>query len=546
MTESSNASQHWRFGLVTYGIVLAVAISAYIFISLVEVDYSFYVQGSSHLTVGQPNAVRGLVRNVQTGRRQAIEQLDVTLTDAPGFDRYQRLDASEHSPKESAIKRLDKLPASPFVFSVSPNLEPSEQRLVLEARDSSFGILRAETGVTLTAPRPRQPWWPPKTSRHSEDEQPPSELTDRSAGPIAIAIFPPDGEIVEGIQNPLQIATYEKADGEPLSCSLRLSTDNPVANLEQKSLSTGVLGLGQFNLQTFADTRIEIKVQTCEGSPNLSETLPETTTRTFPTVTAQVAFSTPTPIATKGDSVNLHYRSLFDSGRVYLDLYHQTDWLEAYIDQSGANSSAPHSIEVTFPKLKQTPMFVRVQLYRSLFSPGDAWDIQRILIRRSGESRLAAMRRLLRFVERHSKEAQPWLQYLTTNPDSLDKLSTDQIGKLTSLLLLLIPRNFEPPPELVDTESFAQQRLAQWKQSVNSQLYDVIAVLFGLGLIVFVFWFGSTRMAGEQTEITADAEAGDLELEDARNPARDWLVGVGFFLLLSSFAAGVLILLSYM
>jgi hypothetical protein len=567
-----------RAAVGLYVLALASVLGAFFIISLFEVENSTYMLAESTVEKGRPNAVRGVVFDTPTGKFVREATVDIALYDS-GWEG----DATVQTIVEKKLEgtELASGPTEPtghvhLQMRAPASTEPGEYALVVHARGQRVSEnYYAGRDIEVVPRQPTRLEWPTKTHRLPADNRPDhEEAATNSRGPIAVDLLPRDGEVIRGVESTVYVRTYYRDTGEPVRATVDVTevkglNETPVP----EQVKTDAMGLARVRWAPGTDQNWTVRVrdaaprqhsdapsgleddddtQSDDDQPELGEA-----TLRITTVPAQYSMTLSDSLVEPGEPIEGYIKSLNRSGGMMVDLYDGDEWTvaDAFGMQEGASG-----LKLTVPRYEGAGKLQRAQVYGGIYGVGRAWDAKYVWLTSdtSEQGRQRALREVIAFHADNTND--PYFGFLVEH-DAVgsETASAKQLDRWMRAYLDGIPTHFDPPPELINSEKAAKERMEEWKSGIKSKLIYLTGFGLFVGLMVVLYFVViGIRSSREHQQMLRDVDTelaidGELD-EDARDVvhaarADDWLVWLQIAIVVATlafFAAGILLLLSFM
>jgi len=597
---SSHRVRRWVLGF--YTALLALTIAGYMGVSWLELQTVAYVRGESVLYQDRPFVVRGVVRDAPTGKSRSRVEVGFFLLEPndeeAGDDKHAGGDTAEGEGREGALLgTLEPDPSGVFEgsFEVPDEMDPGRYDLAVRAQGPTMEPFEAFSTVEVREEGGASPEWPTRTSRISSEErreQLASGPVRSKGGSVAIDLLPPDGELSRGLPNRVYVRTYDADTGEPVPARVEFVEVEGMGRWSgegagtPESVETDVMGLAEISLRPVGGQRWRLRAEALEepsgADPSDGEGLGEpgedtersaslestgTATLRVHTVPTQVAVSVRRPMVGSARRLRGKIRSPFESGALTVDFYSGEDWLVASRLELKDRRA---DLDFEVPDLPGTSWLGRIQLARGFYDAGSNWETQYVVdaAELEGSGVGAALRRLADWIAEHREDA-PYFEHLA----EAERVPWATAGSSDREMWLraftaAIPRHFSRPETLFNTKRGDLEALESWKQDVQSHLMYGVAfgLAGGLAMLLYAVVVGirrhrehaeqlrqvDTDLAGEDFDESLREEEmmeGDYEFlmpRDTAEKIQAILLGVVAFATFAMFAAGILMLLSYM
>lgn len=549
-----------RAAIALYVACLAALIMAFVAVSLLQVDHSAYIQASPTLEQGRPNAMRGFVLHAPTGRRLTDANIEALLTDQTDVDEWTEDRLAAADPRIIAQGKTEASGLIHLDAQLDTDGKYGDASLVIVADGPQVEKFAAGTTVQVTPRSAPKDYWPTRTERLPEDDQRRHiETVAKSSGPIRIDLLPADGRVPRGLASSVFIRTTNRETGEPLEANLVFRKADGIreGNLPLR-LQTDALGLARLDFTAVTDQTWELAARESGVMPPENEDpSDEQESRAklhIKTVPTQVSLEMNDVLAVGGQPADGGVYSLFRSGGLMVDLYNADDWIDAAAfgirpDQSG--------IRVEVPELDEEAMLYRVQVYKSIYDPGGAWDIDYLVAADGTElsDYKEAAAQLARHLAEHHDD--PYFDALANANTFEQTTSPARLRGWIEAMLEAVPRHFDAPNIAINSQKEARDELAAWKESVKDDLIllTALALLIGLAVMGYLVIRG-IQSHKRQNQLLRDVEL-DIDADDASEPGAlersiaqaDLATYLQIFIVgmtLVFFTLGILLLLSYL
>ncbi|MFU8803963.1 MAG: hypothetical protein ACNA8W_09165 [Bradymonadaceae bacterium] len=543
-----------KVALGLYVFCVVALIGTYMGVSNRDVRRAAFFQTSEFLESGRSNAMRGAFLDAQTGQFLAVREVRVELFKGddvvPGTGRL----LGTGSVGAAGILHLNLEPPA--------DLPEGEYSLGISAVYPDGERFAATGQVVLGhAGEQAKPDWPTISLRDEPRKHPRAVVTPEKESDdhprVAVAVYPPDGELVRGLTNVVFLRTTDPKTGAPLPSRVRLEKTQGVFDGELPGVvTTNRLGLARIEWVPITDTNWTLKVSAlgAEAPDEGQEVEEEEISVRWHTVPAQFSINLPEPIARPGQNLQARVESLFQSGGFFIDLYDDARWLDG---AAFGLSEQGGGLQIGIPASMTPPAFYRIQVYQNFYSPSRAWDTA--YVARVDESSTQGLRdaagRLVSFLADNEDDA--YYRYLMEGA-TLELMGTSEVGPALEAYLLAIPRRFEPPMILINTQQADRDALEAWKEKVKADLMVLTFLIFFAGMVAIVYFvfLGVMRQRREalliqEVDLETDAmddEASYLLHQRAIRIERIVVVLQAGIVLTTvlAFALGILMLLSYL
>jgi hypothetical protein len=555
---------------VLYVVCLVGLIVAFVSVSLLQVDHAAYIQASPTLEKGRPNAMRGVVLHAPTGQFVTRASIEVELADGV----YE----GEESLEKLALGRAERVADGEtersghmhLMAEVPEGWEPGDYALVMQADGQAVENFRTGTPVAIAERSVDEAYWPERTDRLPKDDRSRKDAVVESHGPVKIDLLPRDGRVSRGLKSELFLRTTDRETGEPISTQVDFSkVEGMRAEGLPDSVQTDQLGLARLEIVAMTDQTWFVHSSAAahlENHPDAKSAYDGLKNRSnrgklhITTVPTQVSLKMNDVLAVAGEPADGVVSSLFQSGGLMVDLYNGDDWVQAAAfgirpDQSG--------IQVRVPSLERQGRLYRVQVYKSFFDQGGAWDVE-YLVAAEGRS-LADYQQAAQALVAHIAEQtdDPYFDKLAASNTFEMATSEAELRRWIAAMLEAVPRHFDAPSVLINSQKTARDKLDAWKESVKADLIilTAIALLIGLAVLGYLVLLGirsyrdQNRMLRDvEFEMSLDGEPGEssdeasLELDKSITEG-NFVAGLQIFIVVATlvlFTLGILLLLSYL
>jgi hypothetical protein len=557
-----------RTAVGLYVLCLAGVLGAFFIISLFEVENSTYMLGHDTVEKSRPNAVRGVVFDTPTGKFVTDATVDLSLHDFEwdGESSVQRIVEQQLEGTEIASGTTEPTGHIHLQMQPSDDVEPGDYALVVHATGQKVSKdYYAGLDVEVVPREPAELDWPDRTHRLPEDNRPDhDEAATKSDGPVAIDLLPRDGEVIRGVESTVYVRTYDRESGEPVSATVLFNKVEGINETELPAkVTTDRMGLARVRWTPGTDQNwqleaIDADMPSDDDTSAGEEADDDTSTATIriTTVPAQFSMELSDSVVEPGQTVEGYVKSLNRSGGMMVDLYDGDAWTvaEAFGLREGASG-----LKVTVPEYDGIGKLQRVQLYGGIYGTGNAWDAKYVWLAEDTDEagRQAALREVIAFHADHTDD--PYFAYLHDNDAAQsDTAGEKELRRWTRAYLDGVPRHFDAPPQLINSEKKAKERLEEWKSGIKSKLMYLVGFGLFVGLMVVLYFVmmgirssqeHKRQLRDVDTELAISGDAADDV--DAVHAARadDWVVWLQIAIVVTTlifFAAGILLLLSFM
>lgn len=589
-------SRTWvrRSVLGLYTSVLALTIAGYMGVSWLQLQTVAYVRGSSVLYKDRPHVVRGVIRDAPSGRlRSQVEVGFFLLEPNEGEEGAPR--RSKRSAESDEVEGALLGTATPggsgifeASFDVPESIEPGTYDLALRAQGPTMEPFEAFRQVEVRREKDPGVTWPAKTTRISNEER----RRDLESGPVRsqegavqIDVLPLDGELARGLTNRLYLRTYDAESGEPVAARVVFEDVEGMGRWSgegaehPETVETDQMGLAEVPLEPIGGQEWDLRAEPTEqlgesggvsggegsngderergGSVESSGTA----TLRLHTVPTQVSVYVGRPIVQSRRRIQGAIRSLFQSGDLLVDLYRGDDWLMAS-RSTLRDRRAEARLDV--PQTAANDWLIRLQLARGFYDAGNNWETQYVVDSAGleGDGIRSALERLAGWIAEHRADDAYFQHVAETDAPAWEAAGPKKREMWLRAYLSAIPRHFSRPETLISTKKRDREALASWKRDVQSKLmYAVgIGLAGGLAMLMYVVLVGVRRHRQHEkelrevdTELAAEQFDGEpygddnwLVAESTADNLRAGLLGLVALTTFAMFAAGIMLLLSYM
>lgn len=526
--------ERWmKLAIVVYVLLLVGIVGAYIGIATLDIENSAYITGPKTLVANQPNALRGFVLDAPTGRMIRGAKANFELV--AGGER-------------SAIGEATSERHGYFHASVEPAAEASDAKLAVTIRSPRFDEpYQAEVPIDVEASRSGRGPFPKFDSRLPTAKRDwRKHLKTEFDGELQVDAFPPNGELVRGLSNTVWLRLTRKQDGAPVRGTIVLEEiSGQSAEPLRKTHETDELGFVPITFKPIGSHRWTVRAQVALGEePQLG-----TGELAFTTVPAQFSMSMRNHVVAPGDVVTGMVDTLYRSGGFMVDLHDPDHWIgaEAY---GIANNQGGFQVQVPRTEPGTAGLF-RVQVYESVFQPGNAWDSRYVL--HADEPGSASCRDALDGLldELARQEPAHWGRYRET-VELPATMQLHECNEWAAALLASLPRSFTAPTMLVNTQQSDRAELEEWKDDVQAILLIavIIALLIGLATILVVVFSSSAESARQRGLMEAEMADFDEEFISMSGAKLERLAhGMRIVIIVGTlilFGVGVVLILSFL
>ncbi|RAL23902.1 hypothetical protein DL240_07075 [Lujinxingia litoralis] len=542
----------YRSAIGLYVLIMISLITASVAIGNRDVRSALYLTGSSTWQPHQPQALRALFFDAAVGTNLAPDHFEVhwNTPNAPPLAKGEagpgyfihlnippidRLAPEQHDSEQHEVCALAKRDTFPDMRACwEVDLLPPAETLD-EALNRAIG--------TTTSRDPNQ------HTRHPvlQDDNPASELV--------LQLGPADGELVRSLPDRIWLRVLERSSGAPVQARIELTR---VRGLAQgpltTSLTTDPLGLASLDLTVLTELELTARLYHLdeELSPEASPREPATFTLRLTTVPAQLSLALPKPYIVAGEPLEGLVHTIRPGAPFMADLFEGTSMIAA---NAYGTSQSRGGFSLPTPPTDQIGPLARVQVYSSFFNPGDAWDVAHVLVLDDNSSQ-TLFRTTLALLQ-HLQELEPnahWAPLIARlqEPSYRKFQSLDRLRPLLTYALSRLPRDFYAPQPLLNTRQQDRQALQLWKDELQQDLYRMMLLVFGLGLlIVCYFVLLGVRRHRHESRLLAEVE---LELEGPIHTNRaakleDLVTMIQVIIVLATaalFGLGIILVVSYL
>ncbi|MBA2663436.1 MAG: hypothetical protein H0U74_14205 [Bradymonadaceae bacterium] len=551
-----------RAAIALYVVCVVGVVGAYMGVSTLDVRHSVYFQGASVLQSGQPNAMRGVFMNAQTGEFLGQSEIKLTLLEASEGTPERRTAAlgSGHA-RSGGLVHLQ--------IEAPPDWPAGKHELLVEAQNAASGefVVRREVELAHGLSR-EQSAWPARTPRAEPQKK--AAPRRRKAGAdgeasapeeppaIRVDVLPGDNELVRGLMNTIYIRTTDAKTQRPLPARVRFKeVKGIVQDTLPGELRTDRLGLARLQFVPVTDQvwKLEVEQIAARGAAPAEAPIKVEADVRLSTVAAQFSLQLKEHVAVPGTQIEGVVYSLFESGGYFVDLYEQQRWLDAAAFGLSPGSSG---LRVAVPRQPGASGIYRVQVYQSFYNPANAWDVAYVAHARdtSTDALREAAAHVLGFIAEHTEGVDPY--FVTVQGEqALIGATHAELSRWLEAFLLAIPRHFVQPPALINTQQQDRTSLELWKVEVKRGLKLLAILIFVIGMaVVLYFVLQGILRARAQSRLLREV---DFELDgfdDADYAGREQAARLeqiavalqGFIVLMSValFGLGILMLLNYL
>jgi len=359
--------------------------------------------------------------------------------------------------------------------------------------------------------------WPEATSRLEEGEDGPSVSDDEWSGALRVDVIPPDGELVRGLPNVVYLLLTDAKTHAPVEGTIAFAKIEGVLDSKLPAeVRTDALGLARLTVTPVGAQTWTVQATADGDDPATGEGPVRLTT-----VPAQFSLRMQSRLAIPGENVEGIVESLHRSGGMLVDLYDPDDWIGA---TAYGLSAGPSGLRLHIPRTPATKLY-RVQVYQDLYDPQNAWDVA-YLVRSDGAGTAACTKALDWVVARHAEQPGSFGQYASTlDRDRLGPahLPGSRCGKWLDAMLLAIPRHFDPPPMMVNSQKADREALEAWRADVQDELIGVTALVLFIGFaVVLLFVLRGVQRSRDHARMLreVDLELADDDAEEPEPPGR--------------------------
>lgn len=546
-----------RAAIVLYVLGLAALIGVYVGVSLLQVEHAAYIQGQPTLEKGRPNAMRGVVLDAPTGQFVRGASIEVTLVDG-AYESDETLAALLEQPSE-VVAKAQTAPSGHVHLEAEPpeDWQAGEQAVVVRANGSGIEDFRTGAPISVEERSAARDYWPARTDRLPKDDRRRTDAARDSEGPVRIDILPADGRVSRGLKSEVFVRTTDRETGKPVSTELVFEkAEGMLAGELPKTLRTDELGLARLDVVAMTDQTWTLATKIAGEDAEASTAKLHVTT-----VPTQVALEMNEPLAVRGEPADGVVYSLFQSGGVMVDLYNGGDWVDAAAfgirpDRSGVRAKVP--------ALAEDGLLYRVQVYKSIYDAGGAWDVEYLVAAdaRSLDAYQQAAEKLAEYVAERTDD--PYFDALAASDVFVVTADKAKLRRWIDAMLEAVPRHFDAPPLLINSQKAAREKLEAWKESVKDDLMilTAIALLIGLAVVGYLVMMGiksyraqNQMLRDVEFEMSLDDESDEAysqldqtQLDKSINEA-NWVAGLQIFIVVATlvfFTLGILLLLSYL
>ncbi|QDG51623.1 hypothetical protein FIV42_12955 [Persicimonas caeni] len=548
---TSPTFRHTAIGL--YVVCLAALIGVYVWVSLLQVEYAAYIQGDQTFEKGRPNAMRGVVLDAPSGQFIRGAGIELTLVDGT-YESDEKLDSLLALPSTGVAKARTAPSGHVHLKATVPeDWTAGEQALVVRADGSNVENFRTGSKIAVAERTAPVDYWPRRTERLPKDDgRRGTKTVASSEGPIQIELLPADGRVSRGLRSEVFLRTVDRETKEPVSVALVFEKAEGMRQGDlPKELRTDEMGLARLDIVAMTD-----QTWTLATKPEREGEEPSSAKLHVTTVPTQVALQMNEPLAVSGEPADGVVYSLFQSGGVMVDLYNGDDWVDAAAfgirpDRSGVRAKVP--------ALDEEGLLYRVQVYKSIYDAGGAWDIEYLVAAegRGLDDYQQAAQKLADYVAERTDD--PYFDAVAGSDVFVTTVDTAKLRLWIVAMLEAVPRHFDAPPLLINSQKAAREKLAAWKDDVKGDLMilTAIALLIGLAVVGYLVLMGvksyqqqNQMLRDVELEMSLDEEGDEAyaQLDKSINEA-NWVAGLQIFIVVATlvfFTLGILLLLSYL
>jgi hypothetical protein len=556
--------------IALYVVCLVGLIVGFVSVSLLQVEHAAYIQASPTLEKGRPNAMRGVVLHAPTGRFMTRASIEVELADGT-YEGEESLEALWLGRTESIAQgQTERSGHMHLTADVPEGWEAGDYALVMQADGQAVENFRTGAPVAVAERSVDKAYWPERIDRLPKDDRSRESAVVESEGPVKIDLLPLDGRVSRGLKGELFLRTTNRETGEPISTPVDFSkVEGLGTDGLPDSVQTDELGLARIELTAITDqtwTLHSSAADHLENHPDEASAYDDLKNRSnraklhVTTVPTQVSLEMSDVVAVAGESADGVVSSLFKSGGLMVDLYNGDDWVQAAAfgirpDQSG--------IRVRVPSIERRGPLYRVQVYKNFFDQGGAWDVE-YLVAADGHS-LADYQQAAQTLAAHIADQMddPYFARLAASDTFAMATDKAKLRRWIEAMLEAVPRHFDAPPILINSQKADRDKLDKWKKDVKADLIALtaIALLIGLAVLGWLVTLGiqsyrhQNRMLRDvefemsldaHGETTSDEEA--LALDKSISEG-NFVAGLQIFIVVATlvlFTLGILLLLSYL
>lgn len=578
-----------------YILCVAGLISGYLWVSLAKVKYAAFLRAEPELEVGRPLAGRGQIIDAYLGRpltrgevvfglakrpEDALQEEPEVTTDLLDAEALGAQDADdeisfwgETQIEPGGLFHVDaELPSelTPGVYELSMRAKIRADQRDPQAEESYL----VRRNIRVRAPDDAQDYWPNQTPRLRPDAKNPiKKPVQSSEGPIQIDLLPADAQVPRGLNSTVYLRTTRRDSGEPVSVEVSFDKEEGLnEGTSPASITTDELGLARLEISAATDLLWTVSTgqppDDDEGEDEDSGADEPDEERSdwgkarllVATVPAQFSLRLNQVLAAPGAEVTGRVDSLYREGGLMVDLYKNSAWVGARAwgvgaDGSGVQMKIPPA-EASALGEEDAPQFYRVQVYRSTFAVGSAWDVGYLLS--TPDDSLSSYQRGAHALARHlaSRADDAYFQQLADSDALKTHPDRAKLKLWTAALLQAMPRHLDIQAPLLDTRESGQAELDQKIAEVQARLKLLTAatLLIGLLVVLYLVLMGIRGYQLQQRmleDVALETLASDDPDEAAQliNPALErWAVGAQIAVVIGAlclFVFALLMLLSY-
>ena len=549
----------YRTAIGVYVLLVLGLAGASFAVSNHDVRGGIYVRGHAEMETGRTNGLRGVFHYAPTGETLHPGEMEWTLLP-------QHSDNSAVPLSFGDATALELWPDLPVQLPDSL----AEGDYLLQARTSHDKIPEMITEVPVTvAPRPeaiaslQERAWPELSLRDDETHRRRPRVESLSTSPSsALAITPPDGELVRGLSERVFFRVFDEETGSPLPATLSFEVLRGVQEGEMEPQAhTDDLGFAYINVTPATDLELLVSVVTLESTleepdeldgPAQEESGPDQFTVRISAVASQFGTRPHSRVVTPDDPIEATIFSILGDCTYMVDLYDDGDRLLETLTLAMRDGRGGARFQT--PSTSEASPLLRIQAYQSLYGTTHGWDSAHLLLLEddSRESLLEATRELFTWIAEHTDSSHH--RALVEEGYLDEELTERQLRRLIEAGLDELPRAFELPPILMNSRQGDREALEVWKTEVRSDLQILMGIVL-LGGVMVVFYLVALGIRRYRREALLLAEV-DLEFDGDDDPealkaiqlerVTVALQGAIVLITILAFALGILLVVSYL
>lgn len=497
--QSDGLERGMKIAIVVYVLLLAGLVGVYIHVATLDIAHSAYITGPAKFkTLGHRNALRGFVLDAPTGRMITGAKATFELVNDDTRQEIGKARSERHGYFHAILRPLAEVPNARLAVTIeSPRFDEAYEAEV-ELDFQSVAPLHVPPDFVSRLPRDKRDW-----RQHLDTE---------FDGELQVDAFPPNGELVRGLENTVWLRLTRKSDGAPIRGTITLDeVSGQSAEPLKRTYLTDELGFVAITFKPIGSHRWTVSARS-----ELGEVLEEGKGElAFTTVPAQFSMQLQKHTVTPGESARGKVDTLYRSGGFMVDLYNPHHWIGAAA-YGIANNQGGFEIDVPHPPLNDVGLY-RIQVYESVFQPGNAWESAYVL-QTTDQGTEACINALDALIDRMAVwDADTWAAW-RKQVELPPTMSRARCDRWVGAILAALPRSFAAPVMIVNTQQVDRAELEAWKDDVQSILLIgvILALLIGLASILVVIFSSAAERSRQQAFMNAEMAEFDDEFESVQ------------------------------